>query len=269
MPSIKEVLPILVERIDNQDDLGRREPFINGIETDIESLDKAVLGFHRGDLIVLVSEPGAGKTTMAIQLAAHILIDKERSIAANLLSEKSRSVAFITWRNSLLDIAMSVIAYGMEKPVREVSVAQFGDKDWECLTYSLGIFVESDLQIESIQPDIVELENVLENPQTPRMYPLGLVVIDDCWGYCDDPISAFRFLRWLKSWAMKKQVPILLTAGVRQLEGKDPVWCHLKEFSDLTLLLETEDGVSLKVVKQGRGSPERIMLSFNPSYLFS
>jgi len=269
MASIKEILPHLVEKIDIQDDKYRREPFINGIETDIVALDKAVLGLHRGDLIVLASEPGAGKTALAIQLASHILIDKEASVAANLLSEKSRSVLYISWRNSLIDIALRLLAYGMEKPVRDLAVTNFVDKDWECLTYSLGIFVESDFHVESIQPELIELENALDKPKTPRLYPLGLVVIDDCWGYCDDAIQAFRFLRWLKSWALKHQVPVLLTAGLRQLKGQDPVWCHLQEISDLTLVLERDEGASLKVMKQATGQPERIMLNYHPSYLFS
>ncbi len=269
MPSIKEILPALVEKIDIQDDEYRREPFINGIETDIESLDKTVLGLHRGDLIVLASEPGAGKTTMAIQLSSHILIDKERSLAANLLTENSRSVVYISWRNSMLDIAMRLIAYGMEKPARDLAIAQFVDKDWESLTYSLGIFVESDFHIESIQPDSTELENALENTKATRLFPLGLVVIDDCWGYCDNSASAFRLLRWLKTWAMKNQVPVLLTAGLRQLSGEDPVWRHLREISDLTLVLERQEGASLEVLKQSNGIPETVALNFHPSYLYS
>lgn len=269
MPGINQILPILVDKIDIQADPSSREPFINGIETEIEPLDKAILGFRRGDLIVLVSEPGFGKTAMAIQLAAHILINRNSSVSTNPLSEKKRSVAFVTWRNSQLDIAMRVIGYGMERSVRDVSLAQFADKDWEALTYSLGVFVQTDFQIESIPPEIGALENVFANLKCPGTPPMGLVVIEDCWGYCEDSISAFRLLRWLKNWAMKNQIPILLTAGVRQLEGNDPMWSHLKEFSDLALVLEREDGVSLRIVKQGMGAPERIRLNFDPLHLYS
>ena len=50
---------------------------INSIETGIFELDKKILGFRRGDLVVLGGVPSMGKTHVAIQIARHCLTNNQ------------------------------------------------------------------------------------------------------------------------------------------------------------------------------------------------
>lgn len=261
MPSIKMLLPQIADRIDQQfqsENPGR----VDGVMTGIPAFDESLMGFQRGDISLLVGEPGVGKTTLAVQMAS--LISGFQSDGA---------VVYISWRESSLHLGLRVIAYSSGLSLRNFVRGDLRDEDWNSFTESLTRFNESNLELECISPELGVLKSVLLDAVSGFGKQTCLVIIDDCWGYTDDPEEALAFLKWLKSFALKYKTAVLLTGTAKQLTGNDKVWGYLSAMSDLTLDLIPEMGTdvsdsNLFVRKQRMGQPFVISLKFNEVHLY-
>lgn len=260
MPSIKEIIPVIVDRVDQQfqaDTPG----YIDVVPTGINAIDEVIGGFRRGDVSLLSGESGVGKSTLAIQIA---------SLISGFLN--MQPVIYISWRDATFHSAMKVIGYVAAIEEREFQKGNLTDDDWYRFTEAINRFEDSNLIIENLSPEFDVLASFLSGLVNDNRSSSALVVIEDCWGYSDHYDSAIAFLKWIKQLALKNNLAVLLTGSTNQFSHTDR-WGCLRDSSDLNLDLAcTNDSEAvtrnLFIRKQRLGQPSLVTLRYNPVDLY-
>jgi len=67
--------------IDEFESLMNNDGFVTGLSTGFKELDKMTTGFHPGELIILAARPRVGKTSMALNMAAHVAENSDKAVA--------------------------------------------------------------------------------------------------------------------------------------------------------------------------------------------
>jgi replicative DNA helicase len=75
---IKDVLVDTFERIET---MLSRKSAITGISTGFRELDRFTAGFHNGEFIVVAARPSFGKTAFGINIASHIALKEQKTVA--------------------------------------------------------------------------------------------------------------------------------------------------------------------------------------------
>lgn len=75
---ISQLVSKAIEELEN---LRNTKGYVTGLPTGFKALDRMTTGFHPGELIILAARPGVGKTSMALNMAAHIARETERAVA--------------------------------------------------------------------------------------------------------------------------------------------------------------------------------------------
>jgi replicative DNA helicase len=65
----------------NLESLYEKQTDITGIATGFDMLDRMTAGFQRGDLIIVAGRPSMGKTSVVMNMAAHVAIEKAMPVA--------------------------------------------------------------------------------------------------------------------------------------------------------------------------------------------
>ena len=76
--SIKDVL---VRTENNLELLAENKNEVTGLSTGWYALDKVTTGLHDGEFIIIAARPGMGKTAFALNLATHVAMTQEKSVA--------------------------------------------------------------------------------------------------------------------------------------------------------------------------------------------
>ena len=77
----KPLAQLVSRGIEELENLRNTKGYVTGLSTGFTELDKMTTGFHPGELIILASRPGIGKTSMALNMATHIASETERAVA--------------------------------------------------------------------------------------------------------------------------------------------------------------------------------------------
>lgn len=78
MSAIGEILTDVLSSIDERQQC---KSWVTGVSTGFIDLDKLTRGLHGGDLIILAGRPGMGKTLLAMNIAEHVAIKEQHSVA--------------------------------------------------------------------------------------------------------------------------------------------------------------------------------------------
>jgi replicative DNA helicase len=54
---------------------------ISGLTTGIDDLDRQLSGLHPGELLILAARPGVGKSTLALNMVAHVAVERKKPAA--------------------------------------------------------------------------------------------------------------------------------------------------------------------------------------------
>ncbi|MBU0648255.1 replicative DNA helicase, partial [Patescibacteria group bacterium] len=75
---IRDVLMSSFERIDQ---LHKNKGQVRGVPTGIKNLDHLLSGLQKSDLVILAARPSMGKTSLALNIAQHISVEKKIPVA--------------------------------------------------------------------------------------------------------------------------------------------------------------------------------------------
>ncbi|MBI3171729.1 MAG: replicative DNA helicase [Hydrocarboniphaga effusa] len=77
-----EAIGALVEKAEQRIETLRNNPAaLAGLATGFAELDKRTSGLHPGDLVIIAARPGMGKTSLAMNIAEHVAIDRKTPVA--------------------------------------------------------------------------------------------------------------------------------------------------------------------------------------------
>jgi len=138
---------------------GSRMP---GLPTGLADLDSAILGLNKGDLVLIASRPGMGKTSIALNIALHVAKTSNKTVAVFSL-EMSRE-----------QLAIRLLAGEGLIDGQKLLTGRLSTADWQRIGTAASTISETEMLID----DNPSLSVAEMNSQCRRLDNLGLVVID-------------------------------------------------------------------------------------------
>ena len=133
-----------------------------GLATGLHDLDSAVLGLNKGDLILIASRPGMGKTSIALNIALHVA------------KTSNKTVALFSLEMSREQLAIRLLAGESLVDGQKLLTGRLNQTDWQRIGTAASTISETDILID----DTPSLSVAEMNSQCRRLDNLGLVVID-------------------------------------------------------------------------------------------
>ena len=156
---ISRIMVGVYEQISNA---AKNESGIPGLTTGLHDLDRATMGLNKGDLVLIASRPGMGKTSIALNIAMHSAKVSGKTVAVFSL-EMSREQLATRLLSSESFIDSKKLQTGRIKP-----------EEWRRLAEAASSISAADLLIN----DDASLTVADMNAQCRRVQNLGLVVVD-------------------------------------------------------------------------------------------
>ncbi|MFB0921555.1 MAG: replicative DNA helicase [Oscillospiraceae bacterium] len=133
-----------------------------GITTGLHDLDSAILGLNKGDLVLIASRPGMGKTSIALNIAMHAAKASKKTVAIFSL-EMSRE-----------QLGIRLLAGEGLIDAQKLLTGRLSPADWARIGTAASAISETEILID----DNPSLSVADINSQCRRLDNLGLVVID-------------------------------------------------------------------------------------------
>ena len=223
---IQHLLPQVVESVEQR---MQNASDVTGMPTGFTDLDKMTSGLQPSDLIIIAGRPSMGKTSLALNMAEHIAI------------EKKMPVAVFSMEMASMQLTTRLIGSVGRVDQHKMRTGQLDDDDWEKLTDSLGQLNEAPIHIdEGSALNTFEVRARARRLQR-QAGQLGLIVIDYIQ-LMSAPIGKqtenrateiSEISRSLKSLAKELHVPVValsqLNRSVEQRVDKRPVMSDLRE----------------------------------------
>ena len=135
---------------------------ITGLPTGLIDLDNQILGLNKGDLVLIASRPGMGKTSIALNIAMHVAKATKKTVAVFSLEMSREQLATrLLSGESLIDS-------------QKLLTGRLSQTEWERLGAAASVISETDIRID----DNPTLSVAEMNSKCRRLDNLGLVVID-------------------------------------------------------------------------------------------
>ena len=266
---------VLVNTYAQMEELARLHGEIAGVSTGFLDLDSLLTGLHEGELIVVGARPSMGKTSFAMNLAAHASMNKGRSVAVFTL-EMPRE-----------QIAMRMLCSDARVDMQKVRKGTLEDADWVRLAKSLVPMGAAPLYID----DTAGLTPTKLRSRCRRLMmdkKLDLVVVDylglmHADGRVENrQLEVSEISRQLKAIALELKIPIVACAQLSRANkdrlDKRPVLSDLRDSgsieqdADVVMFLhreeyynpDTEDKniAEVNIVKQRSGPLRTVKLAW-------
>ncbi|MCZ6869597.1 MAG: replicative DNA helicase [Gammaproteobacteria bacterium] len=162
------VKTLLTRTVDRIEALYRSGKSVTGLETGFRDLDEMTAGLQPGDLIVVAGRPSMGKTSLAMNIVEHAVMNGENRGPALVFSmEMPAESLMMRTLSSLCSIDASRMRTG-----------QLSDEDWPRLTSTIGLLSECSLFIDD-SATLTPNEIHARSRRVAREHgSLGLVVVD-------------------------------------------------------------------------------------------
>ncbi|OIO10808.1 MAG: replicative DNA helicase [Elusimicrobia bacterium CG1_02_63_36] len=167
--SAKELAHQVIEDIER---LQKNKGDVTGVPTGLKKLDSKTAGFQKGDMIIIGARPSQGKTALALNIAAHIVLH----------AKEPQPVAIFSMEMSKQAIMTRFIASEARVNLHEVRNGFFRRDRWTDLTNAAARLSEAPLYIEDT-PGLSVLEvrsqaRRLANELASKGQQLGIVLLD-------------------------------------------------------------------------------------------
>ena len=277
--TLKPINKVLVDTYRQIEELSRLKGAVSGVPTGFMDLDYVLTGLHPGELVLIGARPSMGKTSFAMNIAAHASIDKGFSVAVFSL-EMPRE-----------QIAMRMLCSDARVDMQKVRKGTLADEDWVKLAKSLGLMSASPMYID----DTAAITPTQLRSRARRLMMekgLDLIIIDYLGLMRSDgrvenrQIEVSEISRQLKAIALELKVPLIACAQLsranKERQDKRPILSDLRDSgsieqdADVVLFLhreeyynkDTEDKNIAEVIiaKQRNGPLDMVRLAWLGEY---
>lgn len=276
---IKDILSSTFDRID---ELHRHKGKLRGIPTGFKELDNLLAGLQRADLVTLAARPAMGKSSLALNIAAHAAIREHIPVGIFSLEMS---------KDQLVD-RLLVSEGGIDS--WKLRTGNLTDDDFPRIGYAMGVLSEAPIFIDD-SPILNPLELRAKARRLQVEHGLGLVVVDYLQlmegpkrqGDANRVQEISEISRNLKAIARELNVPVLaisqLSRAVEHRHPPIPQLADLRESgsieqdSDVVMFIYREDYYNQKserknvaeiLVKKHRNGPVgQIELFFVPEQM--
>ena len=242
--ALKPLGEVVVKTLAQIEELSKLHGEIAGVPTGFIDLDSLLTGLHSGELIVVGARPSMGKTSFAINIAAHAALNKGKSVAVFTL-EMPRE-----------QIAMRMLCSDARVDMQRVRKGTLSDQDWVRLAQSLRPMAAAPMYIDDtagITPS--QLRSRCRRLMMDK--GLDLVVLDYLGLMRADgrvenrQLEVSEISRQLKAIALELKIPIVACAQLSRANkdrlDKRPVLSDLRDSgsieqdADVVMFLHREE----------------------------
>ena len=235
---------VAIRSYDQIEELVRNKGRIAGVPTGFYDLDNLLTGLHPGELIIVGARPSMGKTSFAMNVAAHASLDEKKTVAVFTL-EMPRE-----------QIAMRVLCSDAKVDMQRVRKGTLSTEDWMKLAQSLTQMVAAPMYIDDtagITPS--QLRSRCRRLMMDK--GLDLVVVDYLGLMRADgrvesrQLEVSEISRQLKAIALDLKVPVIACAQLsranKDRQDKRPVLSDLRDSgsieqdADVVMFLHREE----------------------------
>ena len=130
---LKDALELTFERLER---LYERRSGVTGLSTGFIDLDNITSGLQDSDLIIIAARPSMGKTTLALNIAHHIVVNEKKP------------VAFFSLEMSREQLAQRLLCAYAEIDSQKLRRGFLSSEEWPRLTQAVGPLSEAPLYID-------------------------------------------------------------------------------------------------------------------------
>ncbi len=217
---------LLKEAIKNLEDLARQQKSVTGIPTGFQELDRLTAGFQPSDLIIIAARPSMGKTALALNIAQHVAIKEQKTVAIFSL-EMSREQLALRMLSSLAKI-----------PSHKLRTGILSSNDWKKMIRAANKLMDAPIFVDDT-PALSVLEIRAKARRLMSERGLNLIIIDYLQLMRGRSKTESRqqeiseISRSLKGLAKELNVPVLalsqLSRAVESRQDKRPQLSDLRE----------------------------------------
>lgn len=227
--SIQELLTGAMNRIE---ELFESKQSVTGIATGFNDIDEMTSGLQRGDLIVIAGRPSMGKTSLSMNIAEYVVIEKKLPVAIFSMEMPGES------------LAMRMLSSIGRINSNKIRTGKLNDDDWPRLSTAIRLLDTAPMYIDAtagLNP--LELRSrarqQMKQSQQQNGEGLGLIVIDylqlmqSAEGSDNRATEIAAMTRSLKMLAKELNVPVVvlsqLNRSLEQRPNKRPIMSDLRE----------------------------------------
>jgi len=221
--SARNITELLTEAIDELDRRFQLDGALIGLSSGFIDIDKILCGLKKTDLIIIAGRPSMGKTTLAMNIAFNVAIEKNKVLVFSLEMPASQ----------LTDRALASVG---NLPQDHIATGKMADDDWPRLTMAVGKIKKSFMRIDDTGGlTVTEIRNRARKIQREDGLDLLIIdylqLIDGTGNNRNEQISMIT--RKLKSLAKELKVPVIvlsqLNRSLESRQNKRPVMSDLRE----------------------------------------
>ena len=226
--------------------LSKAKNEITGLATGWYDLDRITTGLHENELIIIAARPAMGKTAFALNLATHVAMTQEKSVAVFNLEMSAEQ------------LAQRIISSVGQLDGFKLRTGQLMNNDWKRINEAVSQLSETNLVIDDTPGITIGEVRAKCRRLASSEKGLALIVIDylqlisggrNYGANRQQEVSDIS--RSLKTLAMELNVPIIalsqLSRSVESREEKRPMMSDLRESgsieqdADIVMFLYRED----------------------------
>ncbi|OGY23135.1 MAG: replicative DNA helicase [Candidatus Woykebacteria bacterium RBG_13_40_15] len=259
----------LAESFDRLDELHKKGTGLRGLPTGFGDLDKKLSGLQQANLLILAARPSVGKTTLAMNIAAHIAT-KEKIPVGIFSLEMSKA--------QLVDL---MLASQSDIDAWKITTGNLTDDDFESISDAMALLAEAPIYIDDTAGgSIMEMRTKARRLQMET--GLQLLIVDYLQlikgRNLDNRVQEVSEIsQALKNLARELNIPVLaisqLSRAVESRQAKIPQLADLRESgaieqdADVVMFLYREDpdnveDIKLSVAKHRNGPLGELDLRF-------
>ena len=259
----------LTDSFDRLDQLYRSKGGLRGVPTGLRLLDQKLSGLQDSNLIILAARPSVGKTSLALNIAQHLGVEKKIPVGIFSLEMS---------REQLVDRMLSSQA---DVDAWRITTGNLEDADFARLNDAMGELAEAPLFVDDT-PGISVMEMRTKARRLQMEYGLKLIIVDYLQlcrgrGLENRVQEVSEMSQGLKNLARELKVPVLclsqLSRAVESRGSPKPVLSDLRESGSIeqdadavVFLYRTEEDdrsqIMLSIAKHRNGPIGEIPMYF-------
>ena len=227
--SYRTLTDFMVEAYNEAEEVSRNQGDAHGVPTGFSRLDRLLLGFREGQLIILGARPAVGKTSFALNLATN-------AAAAGY------TVGFFSLEMSGKEIAQRLICAQAQVSISNFRIGRISPQDWSNINEATGLLSTFDILIDDTPGTTIteiraKARRMLHNKKKALIILDYLQLVSPPAGRRAEnrAVEVSEMSRGLKIMAKELGVPVLslsqLSRAVEQRggSGKRPMLSDLRE----------------------------------------
>ena len=275
----KSLSELMQPTLDEMEAIESRGAGLSGVPTGFADLDELTNGLHPGQMVIVAARPGAGKSTLALDIA------RSASIRNDLAS------VIFSLEMSQIEITMRLLSAEAGIPLSHIRGGRMSEQDWSRVSTRMGQVSEAPMFIDD-SPNLTMMEIRAKARRLKQRHDLKLVIVDYIQLMTSGKkvesrqLEVSEFSRQLKLLAKELDLPVValsqLNRGPETRNDKRPVLADLRESgsleqdADMVILLSRPDlydreseragEADFDIAKHRNGPTKTITVAFQGHY---